>query len=131
MIGEYTPEQIAAGNVAIGDMGELYGYSYQPERFTESDKPVTGTSTYEPWDGIQGHHPTKFPVFASCDEAVAFLKARGYYGHVQRYCNDETGAMSWVTAGITDIVNAPTDGPLFVSVMTALAGDVTVHRRGA
>ena len=103
--GPYTKEEIEEERVAVGDMGLLYGYVYQPQRFTDPDKPISGTSTFYEWDGVQGNVPEQMPASPRRDLAVLLLKAMGYYGQVLRYCRDRFGQKTRITAGVTDIVN--------------------------
>lgn len=126
----YSDADFQAGNVAIPDCGLLYGYLYRPVRFTGAETGVMGTSEHHPSkpDGNGSYtFGSKFPWCQTRQEAVAFLKEHGYYGRVQRYCDcpehqrGESKEMfllygmkpfvmacePWVTAGITDVVNAP------------------------
>ena len=92
--------------VRIGEMGKRYGYCYQPKRFTDPDAGVSGTSEWFPGGG-PGVPFRRLPWFDTREEAVQFLKDNNWYGQVIRYAKNENGERSWVTAGVTDIVNAP------------------------
>lgn len=102
--------------VAIGKMGKVYGYCYQPLRFTTPDEPFTGTSDRHEWSGKHGEYPKQMPYFNDREQAVQYLKDHGYYGQVLRYCKDRQGNRSWVTAGVTDIVNVPVGKKPFATI---------------
>jgi hypothetical protein len=121
--GPYTQANVDGttdGGIAIADCGLIYGYAYQPERFV-GDGPVKTTSPFEP------DTANYMPLFDDVDSAVAFLKDRGFYGHVLRYAHDRLSATPgatrttvlgrddsytaparpWITAGVVAVVNIP------------------------
>ena len=108
------------GHILICDLGLIYGYCFQPQRFSTPDAGVTGT-TWWLEDG------TQIPLFSNREDAVEYIRQMGFYGNVQRYCKDKEGNRSWVTAGVTDIVNAPPDGPVHMHLMGN--HDLKIHRR--
>lgn len=92
--------------VMIGDMGKLYGFCFQPERFTRPDAGVSGTTIWYPGGGPSDPF-IEYPWFDTLDEAIQFIKDEGFYGRVLRYAKNEKGEKSWVTAGVMAIVNVP------------------------
>lgn len=135
--GPYTQAQVDSGNIDSPDLGLIYGYCYQPERFTEPGKGVTGVSYSYPMTR-DSHNRVVFgeqmPMCDTVEEAVAVLKKGGWYGRVQRYAKDEQcfdpdsrnyywssnpngcGMVRvpldrpyrpWMTAGVVCLVNVP------------------------
>src|SRR4051812_8398884 len=90
--GPYTQEQFEAGHIGISDLGKLYGYCYQPMRFTGDPDAIMGTTVYEVLGSDEFGRPTigkRMPLCSSREEAVKVLQDHGYYGHVQRYAHDD------------------------------------------
>lgn len=128
--GPYTDDQYQEGRIDMRDGALLYGCVFYVERFTGNPGGVMGVCRRLPTVKAEGQL-TQFgetmPAFASRDEAVAFLKEKGFYGRVVQYACDprflrgETesrtliGGMPPVTRpcepwnyhGVTDIVNIP------------------------
>lgn len=130
----YTPEEIKASSVAVGDTGTLYGFAYQPQRFSTPDRPISGVTTYPPFirpqPGERWKAPEPYPWFASRQDAVRYIKQAGFYGQVIRYTRGPDGQPSWITAGVTDTVNAPSSGPVFGTPL-GMSKKLVIHRRPA
>lgn len=151
--GPYTDEQFQTDHVAVRDCGLLYGYTYRPVRFTGDETGVMGTSSMHVCcrdDLGRVHFGDKFPWCATEEDAVQFLKRHGYYGHVLRFALDGrvlrgeyesvtllAGSPAvtrprepWITAGITDIVNAPASDAYHGHILT-MSDWPTIHVRQA
>jgi hypothetical protein len=79
--GPYTQEEFLTNHIACGDCGMVYGYFYQPERFTNPSYAVSGTSIFFP---SEERNFRRLPLCHSRDEAVRILQDLGLYGQVQR-----------------------------------------------
>lgn len=149
--GPYTDDEFQAGRVSCADLGLLYGYTYRPVRFTGDEDKIMGTTTFHP-NSIDETGKVvfgeRFPWCASRDEAVNFLIKHGYYGHVQRYALDPHVLRDewhdvillansppvrrkyepWCTAGITDVVNAPSETSFHGHILNNYE-DMTIYPR--
>lgn len=152
--GPYTQQQVDAGNIGIPDCGEIYGYTFRPERFTGDEDKVMGTSIWFPaYKDESGKtvFGAEFPWFDSMILAIKFLQDNHFYGHVVRYALDEkcfqnppimervqvTGGPDpifsvqehkpWITAGIVAVVNHPTDG-VHISIGNVRSGITYIPR---
>lgn len=127
--GPYTDEQFQAGQIDTKDYGAVYGYAFWPERFTGDPAKVMGTSGMTPGKSEKGRHEfgQPIPIFATQDEAVAYVKEQGFYGRVVRYACDPTFLKGdlvdaylfsgqppvkrlprpIMSCGVTDVVNIP------------------------
>jgi hypothetical protein len=83
--GPYTLHQIDSNEVRSDDWGLIYGYCYEPQRFSSPQAGVSGTTPFYP---IKDCDFDYMPVCDTPEAAIKILSDGGWYGRVVRFCRD-------------------------------------------